>query len=166
MVSVPAARWIACDTTFITAASPMIGWRAAALRQFFLEQRVLSDQPPLRERTVDQEKKMIGVDGLGEEIQGAGLHRLDGFLNASEGGHDDHRELGIELLGGLEHAQAVAYRKPQIRQHEGGRRLPQALDSFGLVARFDRRDGCATRVRAASWHAASLCLRPGESERE
>ena len=42
--------------------------RAAARGQFFLEQRVFGDQPALRERALDEQQQMIGIDRLGEKV--------------------------------------------------------------------------------------------------
>ena len=77
------------------------------------------EQPPLRERALDQQQQVIGIDRLGEEVERAFLHRRHGVLDAAEGGHDDDRQLGIELLGGAQHAEAVAFGQPQVGQHDG-----------------------------------------------
>ena len=75
---------------------------------------------------------MIGIDRLGEEVQRALLHRLDGVLDAAVGGHDDHRQLGVDFLGGPQHAHAVALGQPQIGQHERGLGIAERGHRFGL----------------------------------
>jgi hypothetical protein len=113
VVSVPAARWIACETCFIAAASPM----------------------------------MVGAPGL---------HRCHGILNAAKGGHYNHRQLGIEVLGCLEHSKSIAGRQAQVGQHDGRRRLSQTFDRLALIARFD--DLMALRLERVAHHHAQRVL--------
>ena len=80
---------------------------------------------------------MIGIDGLGEKVHRPFLHRRDRVLDAAVRRHDDDLQLGIELLGRAQHAQAVARRKLQIGQNDRRTRLPHVLDCFGFVARFE-----------------------------
>ena len=95
---------------------------------------------------------MIGIDRLGEEVERAFLHRRDGVLDAAERGHHDDRQLGIELLGGAQHAETVALGQPQIGQHDAGTRALQRGDGLGLIARFD--DGVALRFERVAQHRA------------
>ena len=108
--------------------------RAAPLRELLLQEDVLGRQAPLRERALDHQQQMIGIDRLGEEVERAFLHRRDGVLDAAERGHDDDRQLGIELLRRAQHAEAVAVGQPQIGQHDGG----IAGDAARLRPRADR----------------------------
>ena len=48
-------------------------------------------------------------------------------------------QLGIELLGGAQHAEAVAIRQPEVGQHDAGTRRSAAPNGFGLIARLDAR---------------------------
>jgi hypothetical protein len=63
---------------------------------------------------------MIGVDGLGEEVERAFLHRHDRVLNAPVRGHHDDRQPGIDLLGAAQDADTVtttgcaAHRRPRM----------------------------------------------------
>ena len=69
---------------------------AAAGRRFFLQQPVVVEQPALLERARHQQQQVIGIDRLGEKVERAVLHRLDGVLDAAVRGHDDHGKLGVE----------------------------------------------------------------------
>ena len=111
--------------------------RATARRQLLLEENVLGRHAPLRERTLHHQQQMIGIDGLGEKVERAFLDGFDGVLNRAVCGHHDDRQLGIQLLGGPQDAEAVALGKPQVRQDDAGPRRSQGTDGFGLVARFD-----------------------------
>ncbi len=91
---------------------------AAAFRGFFLEQVVLAQQPALRERALDHQQQVIGVNRLGQEVERPVLHRRDSILNGAVGGHDDDREIRIGVLGGAQHAESVAIRKPEIGEHD------------------------------------------------
>ena len=96
MVSVPAARSIADHHLPQRRRIADDARPAAARRGFLLEQPVFGQQPPLLERTRHQQQQMIGIDRLGEEIERALLHRLDGVLDAAVRGHDDDRQFGVE----------------------------------------------------------------------
>ena len=61
---------------------------------------------------------MIGIDRLGEKVERALLHRRHGILDAAVRGHHDHRDVGVDLLRRAQHAEAVAFRKPQVGEHE------------------------------------------------
>ena len=106
---------------------------------------------------------MIGIDGLGEEVEGAVLHRLDGVLDAAVRGHHDHGQLGVELLGGAQHAHAVALGQAQIRQHERGLGIAQRGDRFGLVASLD--DVMALRLERELQHRAQRVFVFDEKDR-
>ncbi len=92
--------------------------RASALRELRFEQDVFGRQPALRERALDHQQQVIGVDRLGQEIERAFLHRRHRVLNAAERRHHDDRQLGIELLGRAQHAEAVAVGQPQIGEDD------------------------------------------------
>ena len=49
--------------------------RAAARGELLFEQDVLGGQAPLRERALDHQQQMIGIDRLGEKVERAFLHR-------------------------------------------------------------------------------------------
>ena len=110
--------------------------RAATHRELLLQQEVLGHHPPLLERPRDEQGQMIGIDGLGEEIERALLHRRDRILDAAVGGHHDHRRVGVELLRRAQHAEAIAFGKAQVREHDG-RALLEHAHGLGLIARFE-----------------------------
>jgi hypothetical protein len=110
---------------------------ATARRQLLLEENVLGRHASLRERTLHHQQQMIGIDGLGEKVERAFLDGFDRVLNRAVCSHHDNRELGIQLLGGPQDAEAIALGKPQVRQDDAGPRRSQGTDGFGLVARFD-----------------------------
>ena len=125
--------------------------RAAAHRELVLEQNVFGDQAALGQRALDEQQQMVGIDGLGEKIERAFLHRRDGVLNAAVGGHHDDRQLRIQLLRGAKHAEAVALREPEIG-HDDSRPLLQRQNGFGLIARFD--DGVPLAFDGQAQHRA------------
>ena len=73
------------------------------------------------------QQQVIGIDRLGQEVHRAFAHRRHRVLDAAVGGHDDDRQLGVELLGGAQDAEAVALRQLQVGQDDRGPRLPQLL---------------------------------------
>ena len=82
---------------------------------------------------------MVEIDRLGEKVERALLHRQHGVLDAAVGGHDDDRQLRVEILGGAQHAEAVAGGEPEIGQDQIGTGVVQAGQRLGLVAGFDDR---------------------------
>ena len=113
--------------------------------ELLLEQHVFGRQATLRERALDHQQQVIGIDGLGEEVERAFLHRRHGILNAAERGHHDDRQLGIQLLGRAKHAKSVALGQA------GGRTTPRldASDAKGL-------DGLGlSRASMTPWPCAS-----------
>ena len=57
---------------------------------------------------------------------------------------------GVELLGGAQHAEPVAFGQPQIGQHHGGTHGLKRRDGLGLIARFD--DGVSLRFERMTQH--------------
>ena len=113
--------------------------RAAPLGQLLLQQEVLGEHAPLGDRPLDHQQQVFGIDRLGEEVDRALAHRRHRVLDAAVGGHHDDRQLGVELLGRAQHAEAVADRQLQVGEDDRRTRLPQLLDRFGLVARLEDR---------------------------
>ena len=75
VASVAAARCSATVTCFSSGSSPTICGAPAPRRQLLVQQDVLGRQPALRERTLDHQQQMVGIDRLGEEVERAFLHR-------------------------------------------------------------------------------------------
>ncbi len=79
-----------------------------------------------------------------------------GVLDAAVGGHHDHLQIRVELLGGAQHAEAVAVRELEIGEHHGGPRLAHLLDGLALVARFHH--GVPLRFERMAQHRAERVL--------
>ena len=137
--------------------------RAAALGELLFEQEVLRRQPPLRQRPLDEEQQVIGIDRLGEKVERPFLHRRDGVLDVAERGHHDDRQLGVQILRGAQHAETVALGQPEIGEHHGGAHGLERRHRLGLIPRFD--DGVPLRLEGVTQHrpAANLCPRPAGS---
>ena len=137
---------------------------AAARGRFFLQQAVIIQQAALLERARDQQQQVIGIDRLGEKVERALFHRLDGVLDAAVRGHHDHRQLRVELLHRAQHPHAVALGQAEIRQHERGLEILERGDRFRLVARLD--DVMALRLERELEHRAQRVLVFDEENRE
>ena len=85
----------------------------------------------------DEQQQVIGIDGLGQEVHRPFLHRRDRVLDAAVGGHDDDGDVGVDLLGGAEHAEAVPLGQAQIGQHDRRLLVLQQPHGLGLIARFE-----------------------------
>ena len=147
LLQTPAA---ACGSSPMIRGAPRRSASSSFSRMYSVE------HPPLRDRALHHQQQVIGIDGLGQEVHRAFPHRRHGVLDAAVGGHDDDLQLGVELLGGAQHAEAVAGRQLQIGQDDGRTRLPQLLDRFGLVARFE--DDVALRLERMAQHRPQRVL--------
>ena len=135
---------------------------AAAGGGFLFQQPVFIEQPALLERARHQQQQVIGIDGLGEEVERALLHRLDGVLDAAVRGHHDDRQLGIQLPW---RRAARRCRRPWAgadrRARAPAATSRSAATASGSIARLD--DAIALRLERelAASRAASPCLRRG-----
>ena len=86
--------------------------RAATNRQLLAQQQVLRDDAPLLQRACHEQQEMIGIDGFGEKVERAFLHRRHRVLDAAVGSHHDDRDIGVDLLGRAQHAEAITIGKP------------------------------------------------------
>jgi hypothetical protein len=111
--------------------------RPAPRAELFLQQDVLRQQLPLCQRALDHQQQVIGIDRLGQKVEGAVLHGGNRILNAPVRRHDDDRQLGVELFRGPQHAKAVAFGQAQVRQHERRAILLHHLHRVALGRRFD-----------------------------
>ena len=149
-MSVAAARCSVSETCF----SPRIFSddlrRAAALGELLFEQEVLGRQPPLRQRPLDEQQQVIGIDRLGEKVERAFLHRRDGVLDVAECGHHDDRQLGVQVLRGAQHAKTIAIGQPEIGEDHGRAHRLKRGHRLGLIARFD--DGVPLRLERVTQH--------------
>ena len=93
-------------------------------------------QAPVLERLVDLDLHLLDLERLGHVVEGADLHRLDGRVHRAERGHEDHRRLRLQRLGGPQHVEAVTAAHLQVAQDDVEVGLVQALDGHVAVAGF------------------------------
>jgi hypothetical protein len=117
-MSVAAARCRPIETCFRRGSSPTILGAPRRAASSFLEQHVLGGHAPRGQGPFHDQQQVVGIDRLGEKIERAFLHRGDRVGNIREGGHQDDRQLRVDLLGGAQHAEAVAVGQPQIGQDD------------------------------------------------
>ena len=79
---------------------------AVLAAEFLFKLAVLVAQIADFERLADDGYQMIERKRLQQEIDGAGLHRLDRVLDRAERGHHDHRDMRIHAADDLEHLEA------------------------------------------------------------
>ena len=77
--------------------------RAAPLSELLFQQDVLGGQPALHQRPLHHEQQNIGIDRLRKKVEGAFFHRRHRVLNTAVCGHDNHGQLGLEILGRAQH---------------------------------------------------------------
>ena len=94
------------------------------LLKLFLEQQILSTQLAIFATPPQQQKKMIDIDRLLDEVRSAELHRLDRVLDRAECRHHDHGTIGIGLFHLPQNRDSVGTRKAQVRQN---REVPPPL---------------------------------------
>ncbi len=138
--------------------------RAATFCQLFLQEHVLAQHAAPGQGTLDDEQQVIGVDGLGQEVGSAFLHRGHRVLDASVGRHHDHRKFRVVLVRSAHHAKAVTSRELQVRQHQGRPRLPQLLHRLRFVRRLDNR--VPLRLERVPEHGTERILVFDQKDRE
>ena len=62
---------------------------APPLGQLLLQEEIIGQHPPLRDRAFDHQQQVIRIDRLGQEVHRALAHRGHRVLDAAVGGHDD-----------------------------------------------------------------------------
>src|SRR5688572_1668638 len=130
--------------------------RAPPFGHLLLEEDVFRHHAALRDGALHHQQQVIRIDRLGEEVRGALTHGPDGILNAAVGGHHDHRQLGIELLGGTQDAEAIADGQLEVGEDDGGTRLPDLVHGLGLVARLE--DDVSLRLEGVAQHLPQRIL--------
>ena len=113
------------------------GRRASPRGQLLAQQLILGSHAALRQRALDEQEQMIGVDGLGKEVERAFLHRHDGVLNTPVCGHHDDRQPGIDLLGAAQDADTVTRQQPEVGEDQVGPAVADLLQGLGLIGRFE-----------------------------
>ena len=71
-----------------------------------------------QKRPLGEQEQFVHVEGLGEVIVGAPLHRLDGGLHGAVGRHDDHLGVGPRLSDFPEEGEAVHARHPNVEEDQ------------------------------------------------
>ena len=86
--------------------------------QALLQRLVLLDELAALERLVDQLQELLAAEGLGEEVVGAVLHGLDGFLHRAERGQEDDVQVGRDGLGRAQQLEAGEPRHLEVGDDE------------------------------------------------
>ena len=60
----------------------------------------------------------LELEGLGEEVPGAGAEGADGGVHARVAGHDDHRHVGADVEHALADFEAVVLADAQVGEHD------------------------------------------------
>jgi hypothetical protein len=70
------------------------------------------------DRPLDLQLHLFDFERLLHVVERADLHRLDGGVDGSERGHQDHGGAGLQLLRRAEHVHAVAAAHLQVAEHD------------------------------------------------
>ena len=91
--------------------------------ELLLVHAVLEQQPALVEGLRDARAHLLGVEGLGDVVEGTELEARDGALHLRHAGHDDDGAVGPAGGDLAQQGFAVHLRHPQVGDDEG-HRLP------------------------------------------
>jgi hypothetical protein len=131
-------------------------WRPATFSELLLEQVVFSHHPPLRDGALDHQEKMIGIDGLGQEVHRAFLHCGHRVLDAPVRGHDDNRKIRIQFLRGTKNPESVANGQLQVGEDHDGTSPAKLVDGFRFVFRLE--DSVVMRFERMPQHGSQRVL--------
>ena len=92
-----------------------------------------------RRRARASSEQRVALEGLGDVVEGAGVHRLDGGVDAAEGRHQHDRRVGPQLADLPEQLDAGAARHADVGEHDVAVELARA-------ARAPRRRSPAARA--------------------
>jgi hypothetical protein len=123
---------------------------AATHGELLLHQEVLRHDATLLERAIDEQQQVIGIDGLRQEVHRPFFHGGDGVLDAAVCGHHDDGNVGVDFLGGAEHAEPVPFGEAKIGEDDRRLGLLQQADGFRLVARLE--DGVVLPLQRMPQH--------------
>ena len=87
-------------------------------RQLRAEERHFALQRALLERAPHQREQIVLVEGLGQVVEGAQLHRVDGGADGLDRGDQDHLDAVVHGFDALEHFDAVHLGKADVEKHE------------------------------------------------
>ncbi|MNO99164.1 hypothetical protein D3C76_909300 [compost metagenome] len=108
-------------------------WRVA--EQTVVDGRFGGVRRAQAQRGADQLAQAAEVDRLGDEVEGAGLERVDRGVQAAEGGDHRHRHLWMALLDVLHQFQAGAVGQAHVGQAQVEGFARQVFPGFLDVAR-------------------------------
>ena len=161
------------DLAHRRALADQLAERAAAIHRAAQLLVLLERERAVRERALDREDHGVGLEGLGQVVEGAAAHRLDGRVDRAEGGHQHHRRAPGAGGGagrparrprGPACARPRARRRSPARRRARGRRRreaasstqrPRSLNSEASISRMAR-SSSTTR----SWRALDMCRSP------
>ncbi len=86
------------------------------------------------ERPLQENLEAGGVERLGEVVEGAFLHRLDGALDRALAREHDDGDVGVIDPQGGQEAETVHARHHEVAHHDRGRLLRHPLEGLGPVA--------------------------------
>ena len=124
--------------------------RTAPLGQFLFENDVLGEHPALRDRPLDHQQQVIGLDGLGQKVHRPFAHRGDCILDASVRSHHDHGQIGVQLLRCAKDAEAIANGQLEIGQDDDRTGPTKLANGLGLITRLEH--GMAVRLEGVPEH--------------
>ena len=93
----------------------------------------LLPEPPLAQGVLEGGEKLLDAERLGDVMVGAGLHRLDGRVDAAEGGDDDHRRPGLARAHLPQELVAAHARHHQVRDHDVDGPVSQLVEGLGAA---------------------------------
>ena len=86
------------------------------------------------ERPLQNHLEAGGIEGLGQVVVGAFLHRLDGALDRALAREHDDGDVGVIHSEGGQEAETVHARHHEVAHHDRGRLLRHPLEGFGAIA--------------------------------
>ena len=86
--------------------------------QALLQRAVLGDQVTALERLAHDLGELGALEGLGEEVGGAVLHRPHRLLDGAEGGEQDHVDVGSDRLGLAQQLEAGEPGHLEVGEHQ------------------------------------------------
>src|SRR5207253_3236754 len=102
-----------------------------------LEGAVFLDQLAMLERLANDPDQLGALERLGQEVDGAILHRLDGFLDRAERRQQDHVHVGRHGLDLPQELEPGETGHLEVRQHEVDAAGAEPLEGGGAVGGQD-----------------------------
>src|SRR5271157_876505 len=91
---------------------------------------VLQPSAVARKAELDGVQQILVAEGLGQELDRATLHRLDGHRDVAVPGDEDDRELDVRGGEFSLKVEAASPRQPDIEHQAGGSVRPSGLEEF------------------------------------